>query len=350
MTVLVTGGAGFIGSALVRALVRDGADVVNLDKLTYAGSVENLGDAAESPRHRLVQADIADAAAVRKVFARAHPETIYHLAAETHVDRSIDAPAAFIQTNIVGTLTLLDAALDYWRTLPIERRERFRFVAISTDEVFGDLLDAPPADEMQPYRPSSPYAASKAAADHLCRAWQRTYGLPVIVSNCSNNYGPHQFPEKLIPTVILAALEGRPIPVYARGENVRDWLHVDDHAAALRRIAETGRPGETYLIGARCERRNLEIIELLCAHLDELNPAGRPHRRLITYVDDRPGHDLRYAIDPSKLERELSWRPRVPLDDGLRDTVGWYLSQRSWCERALARGGRNRRGLGRTQP
>ena len=350
MTVLVTGGAGFIGSTLVRALVRDGADVVTVDKLTHSGSLDNLADVMSAPHHRFIQADIADGPKMTEIVAGARPTTIFHLAAETHVDRSLDAPAAFIQTNVVGTLTVLEAALELWRGLDAAAQARFRVLSISTDEVFGDLATAPPADGSEPYRPNSPYAASKASADHLCRAWHQSYGLPVIVTNCSNNYGPYQFPEKLVPTAILAGLEGRPIPVYARGENVRDWLHVEDHAAALRRIGEAGRPGDTYLIGGRCERRNIDIVEELCAILDELHPAGRPHRQLIRFTDDRPGHDLRYGINPSKLERELGWAPRVHLKEGLRATVEWYMRHAEWCQRALARSGRGRRGLGRIRP
>jgi dTDP-glucose 4,6-dehydratase len=347
MTALVTGGAGFIGSALVRALIRDGQHVVTVDKLTYAGNLANLAEVMEHPRHCFVQADIADGPTLGEVLSRERPAIVYHLAAETHVDRSIDAPAAFIQTNIVGTAALLQASQDFWRALPQPEQSRFRLISVSTDEVFGDLgFSAPAATEAQAYRPSSPYAASKAAADHLCRAWHRTYGLPVIVTNCSNNYGPFQFPEKLIPTAILAALENRPIPVYARGDNVRDWLHVDDHVTALCRIGEAGTVGQTYLIGARNERSNIDLIRSLCRHLDSLRPAGRPYEQLIRFTDDRPGHDLRYAIDPGKLERELGWRPRIGFDDGLRDTIAWYLENGAWCETALARGGRLRRGLG----
>lgn len=337
MTVLVTGGAGFIGSALVRSLIRDGADVVTVDKFTYAGSRENLAEANDRAGHRVIEADIADLAMLREVFRSVRPQIVYHLAAESHVDRSIDAPALFVRTNVVGTFNLLQAALEYWQDLPADTQLHFRFIAVSTDEVFGDLMEAPPASETSPYRPSSPYAASKAGSDHLVRAWSRTYGLPVIVSNCTNNYGPFQFPEKLIPTVILAALDGRPIPLYGDGANVRDWLHVDDHVAALRLIADRGTIGATYLIGARCEKNNREVVERLCAALDELAPTGQPHRRLITAVADRPGHDLRYALDPSRVERELGWRPHVDFDQGLRATVAWYLTHRDWCRRALAR-------------
>jgi len=317
-----------------------------VDKLTYAGALENLGEQERSPLLTFVQADVADAGAMHEIIAREQPSVLYHLAAETHVDRSIDAPAAFIQTNVAGTASLLDAALDVWRGLNADARSRFRFVAVSTDEVFGDLGGDRAATEASPYRPNSPYAASKAAADHLCRAWYRTYGFPVILTNCSNNYGPYQFPEKFIPTVILSAMERRPIPVYGRGQNIRDWLHVDDHVAALRRVADEGEPGETYLIGARCERRNIDMVEAICAVLDEISPADEPYRKLVSYVEDRPGHDQRYAIDPGKMERELGWKPGIDLAQGVRAVVQWYVSNTPWCERAVGRAGRGRRGLG----
>jgi dTDP-glucose 4,6-dehydratase len=336
MTVLVTGGAGFIGSALVRALVADGERVVTVDKLTYAGNLENLAPIAGSDHHVFVRADICDRAAMAAVFHEHCPTAVYHLAAESHVDRSIDAPAAFIHTNVVGTASLLDLALEHWLSLDPGGRGRFRFLQVSTDEVYGELGTTGHFNEATPYRPSSPYSASKASADHLARAWHRTYGLPILVSNCSNNYGPYQFPEKLVPLVVLNALAEKPLPVYGQGANTRDWLHVEDHAAALRQIVARGRIGETYLIGARAEMRNLEMVETLCRLLDERLPAGAPHARLIAFVPDRPGHDQRYAIDPSKLERELDWRPGYDLARGLAATVDWYLANRDWCLRASA--------------
>ena len=345
MSVVVTGGAGFIGSALVRALIADGERVVTLDKLTYAGSLENLVPVANNPRHVFVQADICDGAALRRIFAEHKPRTVYHLAAESHVDRSIDSPAAFIETNVVGTGRVLDAALEYWRALPDADRAAFRLLHVSTDEVYGELGATGLFSEASPYRPNSPYAASKAASDHLARAWFRTYGLPVLVSNCGNNYGPYQFPEKLIPLAILNGLEGRKLPVYGQGLQVRDWIHVDDHCAALRAIVARGRPGETYLVGARGERPNLEVVRMLCAVLDEVQPQGRPHEKLIEFVTDRPGHDARYAIDPSKSEQELGWRPRFAFAAGLHQTVQWYLANRDWVAKVSARYDRGRLGL-----
>ena len=337
MTVhLVTGGAGFIGSALVRRLLADpAATVVTLDKLTYAGNLDSLGAALDHPRHRFERADVADADAVRRVLATHRPDVVYHLAAESHVDRSIDGPGAFVETNVVGTFVLLQEARRHWAALGGEARARFRLVHVSTDEVFGSLGAEGAFTEDTPYDPSSPYSASKAASDHLARAWHRTYGLPVLVTNCSNNYGPHQFPEKLIPLTILNALAGEPLPVYGRGENVRDWLYVDDHAEALVAAAGRGAPGETYLIGGRAERRNLDVVRAVCALVDELAPAadGRPRESLITFVADRPGHDLRYAIDPSRTERALGWRPAETFESGLRRTVAWYLENRAWWER-----------------
>ncbi len=335
-TLLITGGAGFIGSALVRHLIREtDYHVVNVDKLTYAGHLSTVEPVADSPRYTFEQVDIADAGAVERLFATYRPDAVLHLAAESHVDRSIDGPAAFIQTNIVGTYTLLEAARAYWRTLEAPRKEAFRFLHVSTDEVFGALGETGFFTEQTPYAPSSPYSASKASSDHLVRAWHHTYGLPVLVTNCSNNYGPYQYPEKLIPVVILNALDGRPIPVYGRGENVRDWLYVDDHVRALVTVLENGTPGETYAIGGHNERRNLEVVQTICAHLDELapNPAGGSYADLITFVEDRPGHDYRYAIDASKIERTLGWRPAETFESGLRKTVRWYLENRAWCDR-----------------
>ncbi len=338
-TILVTGGAGFIGSALVRHIVRETGDrVVNLDKLTYAGNLESLAEAASNPRHLLEQVDICDRREVERVFRAHRPDLVIHLAAESHVDRSIDGPAAFIETNIVGTYVLLDVAREYWKGLDRERGDGFRFHHVSTDEVYGDLADGGGLfTETTPYAPSSPYSASKASADHLARAWRRTYGLPVIVTNCSNNYGPYQFPEKLIPLVILNALEGRPLPVYGRGDQVRDWLHVEDHARALYRTATEGSPGETYNIGGGNEHRNLDVVRKLCALLEELAPdkpagVGR-YDELITFVQDRPGHDRRYAIDAGKIERDLGWTPSESFETGLRKTVAWYLGNARWCER-----------------
>jgi dTDP-glucose 4,6-dehydratase len=336
MTVVVTGGAGFIGSALVRALVGDGEHVVTVDKLTYAGNLDNLASVTDHPGHAFVHADICDRNAMAAVFRDYHPRAVYHLAAESHVDRSIDAPAVFIQTNVTGTATLLEGALDYWRTLSAAGRAQFRFLQISTDEVYGELGATGYFDDGSRYRPNSPYSASKAAADHLARAWLHTYGLPVLVSNCSNNYGPYQFPEKLVPLTVLNALAGKSLPVYGQGLNVRDWLHVEDHVAALRRIVERGRIGETYLIGARAEARNIDLVRAICRLLDARRPQSAPHARLISFVADRPGHDARYAIDPSKIEGELDWRPGHDLERGLAATVDWYIANREWCRRASA--------------
>ncbi|MEO6580931.1 MAG: dTDP-glucose 4,6-dehydratase [Sphingomicrobium sp.] len=331
--IMVTGGAGFIGSAVVRRLVAAGHHVVNLDKLTYSGNLESLRDVANSPNYRFVQADIADHDAVTAVLAEEQVEAIMHLAAESHVDRSIDGPGIFVETNVTGTFKLLNAALGYWRTLDDGAREAFRFHHISTDEVFGDLpFDGGLFTEATPYAPSSPYSASKAAADHFVRAWHDTYGLPVLLSNCSNNYGPYHFPEKLIPLTILNALEGKPLPVYGRGENVRDWLHVDDHAAALELVLTRGTVGESYNVGGRAERTNLQVVEAICELLDQRQalPDGRSRRALITFVTDRPGHDRRYAIDASKIERALGWRATRSFEDGLSDTIDWYLANDWW--------------------
>jgi dTDP-glucose 4,6-dehydratase len=332
---LVTGGAGFIGSALVRhILAATGHDVLVVDKLTYAGNLDSLQPVKGQPGFRFVRADIADAAAMKAALADFEPDVIVHLAAESHVDRSIDGPAAFIETNVVGTFVLLQQALGYWRALPKAKAEGFRFHHVSTDEVFGSLHAQGEFSEDSPYRPNSPYSASKAASDHLVRAWHHTYGLPVVISNCSNNFGPCHFPEKLIPLIILNALEGKPLPVYGKGENVRDWLYVEDHARALLLIAERGRVGDSYNVGANCERTNIAVVRAVCALMDELAPdAVGPRERLITFVADRPGHDLRYAIDARKLRQELGWAPQESFESGLRKTVEWYLTNRPWWER-----------------
>ncbi|MGE8436028.1 MAG: dTDP-glucose 4,6-dehydratase [Pseudomonas palmensis] len=337
MRILITGGAGFIGSALVRHLIEHtDHHVLNLDKLTYAGNLESLHSIASNTRYEFVQADIVDQATVRAVLERFRPQAIMHLAAESHVDRSIDGPAAFIQTNIVGTYSLLEATRAYWGTLPAAEREAFRFHHVSTDEVYGDLHGVDDLfTETTPYAPSSPYSASKAASDHLVRAWQRTYGLPVLLTNCSNNYGPYHFPEKLIPLVILNALAGKPLPVYGNGQQVRDWLFVEDHARALLKVVTAGEVGQTYNIGGHNEQTNLEVVHAICALLEELapvHPAGvARYADLITFVQDRPGHDLRYAIDAGKIERELGWRPEETFATGLRKTVQWYLDNLEWC-------------------
>jgi dTDP-glucose 4,6-dehydratase len=332
---LVTGGAGFIGSALVRhILAATGHDVLVVDKLTYAGNLDSLQPVKDLPGFRFVRADIADASAMKAALADFEPDVIVHLAAESHVDRSIDGPAAFIETNVVGTFVLLQQALGYWRALPKAKAEGFRFHHVSTDEVFGSLDADGVFGEESPYRPNSPYSASKAASDHLVRAWHHTYGLPVVISNCSNNFGPCHFPEKLIPLIILNALEGKPLPVYGKGENVRDWLYVEDHARALLLIAERGRVGDSYNVGANCERTNIAVVRAVCALMDELVPdAVGPRERLITFVADRPGHDLRYAIDARKLREDLGWAPQESFESGLRKTVEWYLTNRPWWER-----------------
>lgn len=333
---LVTGGAGFIGSAVVRKLIRDTShQVLVLDKLTYAGNLDSLKPVSNHERYLFEQVDIADAGRVRAVVSGFQPDVIMHLAAESHVDRSIDGPGEFVQTNVVGTFTLLQAALAYWRGLTGERRDGFRFHHISTDEVFGSLGEEGYFHEEYPYQPNSPYSASKAASDHFVRAWHHTYGLPTLVTNCSNNYGPYHFPEKLIPLVILNALEGKPLPVYGKGDNVRDWLYVDDHADALVQVAERGTVGENYNIGGWNERTNIDVVRAICALVDELAPdaAVGPREKLITFVADRPGHDLRYAIDARKIERELGWRPAETFETGLRKTVAWYLNNRTWWER-----------------
>ena len=333
LRILVTGGAGFIGSALVRHLVRDTPhEVFNLDKLTYAGNLASLQPIANSPRYRFLQADICDAAAVAKAFADFRPDVITHLAAESHVDRSIDGPADFIQTNIVGTFTMLSAALDYWRGLEDEAKAAFRFHHISTDEVFGTLADDGFFTEETPYDPHSPYSASKASSDHLVRAWHDTYGLPVLITNCSNNYGPYHFPEKLVPLMIIKALAGDALPVYGQGLNVRDWLFVEDHARALTRVFEAGTPGQSYIIGGRAERKNIEVVTRICETLDRIRPRadGQSYKEQISYVADRPGHDHRYAIDPSKIERELGWKAQESFDSGIERTIRWYLDNETW--------------------
>lgn len=331
MRVIVTGGAGFIGSALVRHLVLDrGYEVLNIDALTYAGNLASLKLVVGKPGYEFLQANICDGAAMDAAFARFRPDRVMHLAAESHVDRSITGAADFIQTNMVGTFTLLEAARKYWSQLEAPARDAFRFLHVSTDEVYGSLGAEGLFEETTPYDPSSPYSASKAASDHLAKAWQRTYGLPVVVSNCSNNYGPYHFPEKLIPLTILNALAGRPLPVYGKGDNIRDWLYVDDHARALDLIAERGQCGETYNVGGRNERRNIDVVERICDVLDRLVPANRPRRELIEFVADRPGHDARYAIDATKLENELGWRAQENFDSGIEKTVQWYLDNEWW--------------------
>lgn len=328
MKLLVTGGAGFIGSAVVRQAIGQGHEVVNLDALTYAACLDNVASVADAPGYTFVQGDIRDGALLETVFADHAPDSVMHLAAESHVDRSIDGPGAFIDTNVVGTYTLLQAARGYWEGRG--KPEAFCFHHISTDEVFGSLGAEGQFTEETPYDPRSPYSASKAASDHLVRAWHHTYGLPVVLSNCSNNYGPYHFPEKLIPVVILNALHGKPIPVYGAGENVRDWLFVEDHADALLTVVTKGQVGRSYNIGGENEARNIDLVRMICALMDEMVPNGAPHEQLISFVTDRPGHDLRYAIDPKRMRGELGWRPSVTLEEGLRRTVRWYLDNEGW--------------------
>ena len=337
MKILITGGAGFIGSAVVRLAVRRGHEVVNLDALTYAANPANIADVAGSNHYRFEQADIRDRPALDRVFADHRPDAVMHLAAESHVDRSIDGPAAFIETNIIGTFNLLEAARAYW--MREGQPDAFRFHHISTDEVFGSLGPSGQFTEDTPYDPRSPYSASKAGSDHLVRAWHETYGLPVVLTNCSNNYGPFHFPEKLVPVVILKALAGEPVPVYGDGGNIRDWLFVEDHADALLLVLEQGRLGRSYNIGGENEASNIDLVRMICRLMDELHPQGAPHDRLITFVADRPGHDRRYAIDPARIRDELGWRPSVTLEEGLRRTVAWYLDNRDWWEPLLSRDG-----------
>lgn len=336
MKILVTGGAGFIGSAVIRQLINETDNlVINLDKLTYAGNLESLMPASDSSRYHFEHVDICNADEVHRVFVQHQPDAIMHLAAESHVDRSIDGPMDFINTNVVGTCVLLQEALRYWNGLTQDMKKNFRFHHISTDEVYGSLGDTGMFTEKTPYDPRSPYSASKASSDHMVMAWYHTYGLPVVISNCSNNYGPYQFPEKLIPLVILKAVKGEALPIYGKGDNIRDWLYVDDHARALRLVLEKGRVGEKYNIGGLNEKTNIEVVKLICALLDELVPDSsyRPHESLITFVADRPGHDKRYAIDAGKVEYELGWKPEETFETGLRKTVEWYLSNKGWCDR-----------------
>lgn len=342
MKLLITGGAGFIGSAVVRHIITNTSDeVVNVDKLTYAGNLESLLEVSQSERYVFEHADICDASAMKRIFEQYQPDAVMHLAAESHVDRSIDGPAAFIETNIVGTYTILEAARKYWNELNEEKKSSFRFHHISTDEVYGDLPHPDEVPEGTPlpmflentsYEPSSPYSASKASSDHLVRAWLRTYGLPTIVTNCSNNYGPYHFPEKLIPLVILNALEGKDLPIYGKGDQIRDWLFVEDHARALYKVVTEGKVGETYNIGGHNEKKNLEVVKTICEILDSLVPKETAYSEQITYVQDRPGHDRRYAIDSSKMQRELGWMPEETFETGLRKTVQWYLDNSLWCK------------------
>ncbi|MCO4778228.1 MULTISPECIES: dTDP-glucose 4,6-dehydratase [Lentibacter] len=344
MKLLVTGGAGFIGSAVVRLAVARGHEVVNLDALTYAACLENVASVSASPLYSFEQADIRDLPALEAIFQKHQPDAVMHLAAESHVDRSIDGPQAFIETNVMGTYNMLQAARHYWEGCG--KPKAFRFHHISTDEVFGSLGATGQFTEETPYDPRSPYSASKASSDHLVRAWAETYGLPVVLTNCSNNYGPFHFPEKLIPVVILSALAGKPIPIYGKGENVRDWLYVEDHADALLLVLEKGAVGRSYNIGGENERSNLELVQTICTILDTLKPASAPYADLIEFVTDRPGHDLRYAIDPTRIREELGWRPSVTVEEGLEKTVRWYLENEEWWQPLLGRAGVGER-LGR---
>ncbi|MCH8517777.1 MAG: dTDP-glucose 4,6-dehydratase [Cyclobacteriaceae bacterium] len=332
MKIIITGGAGFIGSALVRLLINETPyEVVNIDKLTYAGHLESLESIEQSERYQFIHADICDTEVVRKVFYDFSPDAIIHLAAESHVDRSIDGSAEFIKTNINGTHVLLEEAKHYWKSLNEEKKSTFRFLHVSTDEVYGELGETGLFSEETPYDPRSPYSSSKAASDHLVRAWYHTYGLPTMITNCSNNYGPYQFPEKLVPVVILKALQGAPIPVYGGGQNVRDWLYVDDHARALLTVVQKGKPGETYNIGGHNEKKNLDVVNKICDILDQLVPKSTPYKNQISFVTDRPGHDFRYAIDASKIERELRWKPVETFETGIQKTIQWYIDNSDWC-------------------
>jgi len=335
MKILVTGGAGFIGSAVIRHIIKHTRDsVVNVDKLTYAGNLESLVSVADSSRYCFEKADICNREVLESIFTKHRPDAVLHLAAESHVDRSIDGPAAFVETNIVGTYTLLEVCRHYWKGLDTERHKSFRLHHVSTDEVYGDL-EGPDGlfTEETPYAPSSPYSASKASADHLVRAWYRTYGFPIVLTNCSNNYGPYHFPEKLVPLMILNALEGKPLPVYGQGTQIRDWLYVEDHARALHQVVTEGKIGETYNIGGHNEKPNIEVVHMLCDLLDEMVPGKIRYRELVTFVEDRPGHDRRYAIDASKIQRDLGWVPQETFETGMRKTVEWYLANRDWCAR-----------------
>ena len=345
MKLLVTGGAGFIGSAVARQAIARGYEIVNVDALTYAACLDNLTDISDSPLYAFEHADIRNRSEMEHIFSIHQPDAVMHLAAESHVDRSIDGPAIFIDTNIIGTYNLLEAARKYW--LQKGRPADFRFHHISTDEVYGSLGESGLFSETTPYAPNSPYSASKASSDHLVRAWHVTYDLPILISNCSNNYGPYHFPEKLIPVVIINAIENKPIPVYGKGENIRDWLYVEDHADALLTILEKGQPGRSYNIGGENEVRNIDLVKMICRILDQKRPANAPHANLITFVTDRPGHDLRYAIDPSRIRRELGWRPSVTLQEGLERTVQWYLDHEPWWRRLQNRVGVGKR-LGQT--
>jgi len=331
MKILITGGAGFIGSAVVRIAIRQGHSVLNIDKLTYAANLNNLKTVSDNKNYQFLKTDICDEASMKAAITKFRPEAIIHLAAESHVDRSIDAPNTFIHTNIIGTFSLLQASRQYWETLSGGEKENFRFLHVSTDEVYGDLgFEDPAFEETTPYDPSSPYSASKAASDHLVRAWHRTYDLPVLITNCSNNYGPYQFPEKLIPVVILKALSGQPIPVYGTGENIRDWLYVDDHAEALLAVLNKGKIGSTYNIGGNNERSNIDLVRTLCSILEDLDDVPGKLEELITFVKDRPGHDRRYAINATKIEAELGWTPNITFDDGFKKTIIWYIENEWW--------------------